>query len=959
MAGQSHRVWSAVVAVMVTVGGLVASGSPAGAVGTSTTGQLIKISPPTSVLQSGLCSPDKVFTFDEQQGVTLGAAVQTDYKAPGSYTAYGPPNGVIVPAGSEIDSHFLHSNQYGCPGTTNREGTWKFSQDILGVIVSRFRLTKSDYLGAPETAYPGSVPSREFDMAGGTQPDFVQIVDARTVYVKLYTGGGPTGSDQMRVITKHNAAPVASAGGPYAGYEGTAVSLTGTASDPDGDPLTKSWTFSSPSPGTVCTTTGTTTLTPTISCNDDAMVTATLSVTDGFHAAVTSVANVTIANKAPTIGSFTVPTGPVANGAAVNVSATFGDVGTHDTHTASIAWGDTTTSTPPVNESGHIVAGSHIYAMPGTYSISITLNDDDGGTVSAGPQDVTVVGPPTAGTGGPYGGNEGSVTTLSGSASGSLPLTTNWVFTPGPSDAGTLCSYTGTTTLMPTVQCNDDLVVGAQLTVSDGVNPPVVSSSSVAVDNVVPVLAPVTATAGPIIAGQPVTVSSTFTDAGTNDSHTSTVDWGDMTTSSALVTEASGSGSISATHAYLVPGLYTVSVDVNDGDGGIATRTKVIRINTPPTADAGGPYTGPEGSVLTLGGSAADVDSDALTTTWTFAVAGAPPSVCSFGATTTLAPTVLCTDNAMVTATLTVSDGANPPVVSVATVSVGNVAPTLGAISTTASPVGLTTPVNVSVPFGDVGTSDTHTASIDWGDSTTSVGSVTESGGSGTASGVHTYTAPGSYLISVTVTDDDLDSSTTSATTVVIDGPPTVDAGGSYTIAEGSPLTLAGTASDPEGDPLTVFWSFAVAGNPGTVCLSSNTSTLTPTITCNDDALVVATLSVADPFNPPVTSDATITVYNVSPTLGPVVASPSTISLGGTVTVTVAFSDPGSNDTHVASINWGPGQGAGVMSVTESGGSGSATASHTYTAKGTFTLHVLVNDDDLDPSTGVGTVRVT
>src|SRR5204863_8209152 len=141
--------------------------------------------------------------------------------------------------------------------TANREGTWTFSQDILGVIVSRDRLTKSDYLGAPQTSYPGSVPSREFDFGTGSAADFVQIVGAHTVYVKLQTGGANTGLDQMRVITKHNDPPVPNAGGPYAGNEGSTVALTGSAVDPDGDATTKSWSFAvTATPGTTCTTAG-------------------------------------------------------------------------------------------------------------------------------------------------------------------------------------------------------------------------------------------------------------------------------------------------------------------------------------------------------------------------------------------------------------------------------------------------------------------------------------------------------------------------------------------------------------------------------------------------------------------------------------------------------------------------------------------------------------------------------
>ena len=57
--------------------------------------------------------------------------------------------------------------------------------------------------------------------------------------------------------------------------------------------------------------------------------------------------------------------------------------------------------------------------------------------------------------------------------------------------------------------------------------------------------------------------------------------------------------------------------------------------------------------------------------------------------------------------------------------------------------------------FSDVGTQDTHTAVWDWGDSSTSAGTVTEISGSGTATDSHTYSVPGDYTITLTVTDDD------------------------------------------------------------------------------------------------------------------------------------------------------------------------------------------------------------
>jgi hypothetical protein len=144
--------------------------------------------------------------------------------------------------------------------------------------------------------------------------------------------------------------------------------------------------------------------------------------------------------------------------------------------------------------------------------------------------------------------------------------------------------------------------------------------------------------------------------------------------------------------------------------------------------------------------------------------------------------------------------------------------------------------------------------------------------------------------------------------------------------------------------------------------MSTGTGTVTPTITCNDDALVTATMTADDGINTPVTSaPTTISVMNVGPVIGPVNLSPVSVPLGGTVNLTVAFTDAGTNDTHpIASVNWGFAQGSSTPVITESGGSGSATASHVYNnGTGTFTVKVLIGDDDLDTASRTATVTVT
>jgi hypothetical protein len=78
--------------------------------------------------------------------------------------------------------------------------------------------------------------------------------------------------------------------------------------------------------------------------------------------------------------------------------------------------------------------------------------------------------------------------------------------------------------------------------------------------------------------------------------------------------------------------------------------------------------------------------------------------------------------------------------------------PAVGPITVPTDPVQILTPVNVEASFTDA--SGTHTAVWAWDDGTTSPGAVTESGGSGTVTGSHTYTAAGVYRVTLTVTDD-------------------------------------------------------------------------------------------------------------------------------------------------------------------------------------------------------------
>ncbi|MEM6795477.1 MAG: PKD domain-containing protein, partial [Acidobacteriota bacterium] len=68
--------------------------------------------------------------------------------------------------------------------------------------------------------------------------------------------------------------------------------------------------------------------------------------------------------------------------------------------------------------------------------------------------------------------------------------------------------------------------------------------------------------------GEGLAVEVPFTDPGTADTHTATIDWGDGIAEAATVAGGAGSGTVTGSHDYAAEGTYTVEVCVTDDDGG-------------------------------------------------------------------------------------------------------------------------------------------------------------------------------------------------------------------------------------------------------------------------------------------------------------------------------------------------------------------------------------------------------
>jgi hypothetical protein len=162
-----------------------------------------------------------------------------------------------------------------------------------------------------------------------------------------------------------NAPPVAEAGGPYPGYEGEPIELSGNGSDPDGDPLNYAWDLDYDTifetPGQVVTYTW----------PDDGVYTVTLRVDDGRGGVATDDATVTVENLTPIINTGGPYTATV--GITLTMVATAIDV---PADPLTYAWD---LDDDGVFDDGIGPVLSHVWTATGTYTVTLQVDDGDGG----------------------------------------------------------------------------------------------------------------------------------------------------------------------------------------------------------------------------------------------------------------------------------------------------------------------------------------------------------------------------------------------------------------------------------------------------------------------------------------------------------------------------------------------------------------------------------------------------
>ena len=570
---------------------------------------------------------------------------------------------------------------------------------------------------------------------------------------------------------------------------------------------------------------------------------------------------------------------------------------------------------------------TYTYTSTGAFIATLTVTDNRGATSSS-----TVTIDTTNGTDPGANRPPTAVLTPNSPTSGKAPLSVSFSSLGSGDVDGSIVSYNwnwgdGTT---PGSTPNASHVFAAPgsytvvLTVTDDDGATGTSSTVVTAAANQPPAASVTITPTERVVTNPISFSS----AGSVDPDGTIVsyrwDFGD---GSPLSTAAN------PTHTYSAVGTYNVSLRVVDDNGVADTRVvpiSVLKINDVPVAAANASPTSGKAPLAVAFSSAGTVDIDGTIAAYSWDFGDGSPVSADANPTHTYAAL------GTYTATLTVTDdrGATDS----ADVTVNVAAPNVPA-TVVASVDPTYGKVPLPVQFSSAGTSDSDGTVVayewDFGDGSPV---STEENPS------HVYATAGIFVATLTVTDSD---GATSSTTVTLERVlnvfPTVVASGTPTSGKG-PLTVAFSSDgtvDTDGTIAGYSWDF---GDGSPVSTDANpTHTFAPSATP-----YTVTLTVTDDSGD--SDQATVSIFS-APNVVPTAVANSDVAAGN-APLTVAFSSAGSVDPDgsIASYSWDFGDGSPVST--------DANPTHTYTVDGSYSAVLTVTDDEGATNSAAVTITV-
>ncbi|MGM0577986.1 MAG: PKD domain-containing protein [Myxococcota bacterium] len=626
--------------------------------------------------------------------------------------------------------------------------------------------------------------------------------------------GAPVASDDTSVLVRStNEPPTADAGEDLDADEGTTVSLSGSAADPDGSVVSTTWTQVA---GPTVTLTDDDTLEPSFTAPgtvDTVALAFRLDVVDDDGATTSDQVVVTVdpINAPPEVeaGEDRI----VDEGEAITLQ---GQAADPDGAVSSTLWTQVAGPSVTLDDPSSLSAG---FTAPETGS-SLTLAfllqaTDDEGAATSDMVWITVLTtnePPTADAGEDLDADEGTTVSLSGSASdpdGSV-VSTTWTQVAGPT-----VTLTDDDTLEPSFTAPGTVDTVALAFRLDVVDDDGATTSDQVVVTVDPINAPPEVEAGEdriVDEGEAITLQGQASDP---DGAVASTLWTQVAGPSVTLDDPSSlSAGFTApsTGSSLTLGFLLQATDDEGATASDMVWITVLTTNEPPTADAGPDRDVQEGDAVTLDGTVSDPDGTVVDVWWT--QVGGPsvglddPSVDdpSLTAPAVTEPTVLvfqiaATDDDGATATDTVSVHVSPL----------NLPPVAQAGSDQTVTAGDTVQLSgaASDPDGTV-------ASVQWSE----VGSDLVTLSDPTVLDP-TFTAPDVEFPEVVVLELEVVDGEGAKSTdrvsfdvqplVPVNAPPTVWAGPDQEVGSGSAVTLSGAADDEDGTVASTTWT-QVAG---------------------------------------------------------------------------------------------------------------------------------------------------
>jgi PKD repeat protein len=580
--------------------------------------------------------------------------------------------------------------------------------------------------------------------------------------------------------------------------------------------------------------------------------------------------NLTVQNVAPSVNAFGLSRTDLVAGDSVTASGGFDDPGTADTHTVTVSWGDGSANTVVslARRVWTFTTSAHTYLSGGTFEVTATIADDDGGSAVA-TSSVTVAGgneAPSVVSLAATAGNEGGSSSLSLTFSDADAADTHTVAVAwgdgATSDPVSLAA--GVSTFDAWHVYADTGTYAVTVTLADNAGHSVTAGTSVSPANVAPTVGALALGPAGVVDHQTATLTGTFADPGTADTFTLTVSWGDGTTPSQLDL-AAATRTFSVDHAYSAAGPYTITATVVDRDSGSGHATLdvvVSQSNRGPESLVLGATATTEGTSTTLTVSFTDADSGDAHNVAVAWGDGSSETLALGAGVTTAGPTHAYLASGTYAVSVTVTDAGGLSVSGGASANVVNVAPSLGALSVSPSTVVDGQTVATSGTFTDPGTADTFSLVVDWGDGSTTAQSLTA--GTRSFSASHAYASPGAYTVIATVTDSDGGVGSQSASLEVRrhnTGP------SSFTLTPnvtGSTATVTGSFTDPDAadtHSVTVTWG---DGQSATLSLAAGVTSFDATHTYAAAGTYTVNATVTDPSTASASASRQVVIQGAS-----------------------------------------------------------------------------------------------